>query len=99
VHQFDVPKAGDDCDSEAEQELQKLAEGLNIEDAVTQREQDMGDDEEEDEEVEGWANKRLKLSAADHKQHDESVRPIRILLIKVSHMYSVVCIKITYLFL
>ena len=73
VRQFDIPKGGDNWDSESEQELQELAEGLDIEDAMTQREWKTGKDKDNDNGIEGWANERSELSAADH---DESVRPV-----------------------
>jgi hypothetical protein len=71
VCQFDISRGDDDKDSEAEKKLQALAEGLDIKDAVTQREL-----EENDDGTEGWAKERAKLSEADHKAHDDSVRPI-----------------------
>jgi len=73
VCQFDISKGGDNWDSESEQELQELAEGLDIEDAMTQREWKTGKDKDNDNGIEGWANERSELSAADH---DESVRPV-----------------------
>jgi len=77
VRQFDIPKGGDNWDSEAEQELQELAEGLDIEDAMTQREWETGEDNEEDDDgIEGWANERSELSAADCEEHDKSIRPV-----------------------
>jgi isopentenyl diphosphate isomerase/L-lactate dehydrogenase-like FMN-dependent dehydrogenase len=82
VCQFDIPIGNNqDKDTEANKELQKLAEGLDSEDAETQREVD--NDEEDDEEIEGWANERQKLSAVKHKEHDESTRPVQMLLVKV----------------
>ena len=54
-----------------------MAEGLDIDDALTQRElENFDEDEENDDGTEGWAEKRAKLSAVDHKEHDESIRPI-----------------------
>jgi hypothetical protein len=67
----------DDKDSEAEKELQALVEGLDIKDAVTQRElEDSDEGEENDDGIEGWAEERAKLSEADRKAHDDSVRPV-----------------------
>ena len=63
-----------------------MAEGLDIDDALTQRElENFHEDEENDDGTEGWAETRAKLSAVDHKEHDESIRPIQMLLIKVGH--------------
>jgi hypothetical protein len=90
VRQFDVPKGRDDTDSEAEQELRELAEGLDIEDATTQREREGDEDDEEDDDgVEQWAEERANLSNADREEHDESVRPVRMLLVKVSSCCNV----------
>jgi len=93
VHQFDVPKGpGDDTDSEAEQELWELAEGLDIEDATTQREWETDEDEDEDDDgIEGWAEERAELSEADREEHDENVRPVRMLLVKVSSSSCNMC--------
>jgi len=99
VRQFDIPKGGDNWDSEAEQELQELAEGLDIEDAMTQREWETGKDNEEDDDgIEGWANERSELSAADREEHDKSIRPVRMLLVKVSLLFCD-SIQITHLLL
>jgi hypothetical protein len=99
VRKFDVPKGGDNWDSEAEQELQELAEGLDIEDPMTQTEQETGEDDEEDDDgIEGWANERSELSTADHEEHDESVRPVQMLLVKVSLLFCD-SIQITHLLL
>lgn len=81
VCQFDVPMGSNDKDSETEQELQDLVEGLDIEDAVTQKEHKV-----DDEEIEEWADKRGRLSATDHKEHSESIRAIQMLLVKVSSL-------------
>ena len=63
-----------------------MAEGLDVNDAMTQRElEDSDKDEENDDGTEGWAEERAKLSAVDHKEHDESIRPIQMLLVKVGH--------------
>jgi len=52
VHQFDVPKGdAEGSMSDAEYELQILAEGLDLEEAVTQQEREVEDDEEEDDDV------------------------------------------------
>jgi hypothetical protein len=93
VRQFDVPTGNSDEGTEAEQELRDLAEGLDVEDAVTHREHEVDDDEEDDEEIEEWADERCKLSAADREEHDESVRPVRMLLVKVSSDYFVITSK------
>lgn len=92
VRQFDIPKDNDDKDTEAEKELRALAKGLDIEDIVTQRElEDSDEDDQNDDGTEGWAEERAKLSAADRLEHDDSVRPVRMLLVKVGHYFQNVC--------
>lgn len=85
VRQFDV-SSGEDNEAmdEAERELQELAEGLDIEEAVTQREREVDNDGDEGDDDDGWREERERLSVADRKELDESVRPIRMLLVKVS---------------
>ena len=89
VRQFDVASGENkEAMDEAEQELQDLAEGLDIEEAVTQREREAADDEDDEDnegdDVSGWNEERAKMSVADHDELDESTRPVRMLLIKVS---------------
>jgi hypothetical protein len=87
VRQFDVAKATDtDIMDEAERELRELAEGIDIEEAETQRERETRDDDDEDEDIDDdiWHEEREMLSATDRQELDESVRPVRLLLVKVS---------------
>ena len=76
VHQFDVPGGENKLMYEAEQELQELAEGLDIEEAAAQRERESDDNKEEDDEDGGWVEARANLSTTDCKELDESVQPI-----------------------
>jgi hypothetical protein len=84
VRQFDIPGGENKSMDEAEQELRDLAEGLDIEEAAAQRERESDDDEEEDDEDGGWVEARANLSTTDREELDESVRPVRMLLVKVS---------------
>ena len=84
VHQFDIPGGENKLMYEAEQELQELVEGLDIEEAAAQRERESDDDEEEDDEDGGWVEARANLSTTDHEELDESVWPVWMLLVKVS---------------
>ena len=71
---------------EAERELRELAEGLNIEEEQTKGEWE-GQDEEEDDanvDIDGWIDEVAGLAAADHKELEESIRPVRLVLVKVS---------------
>ena len=79
VRQFDVPSGGDRADmNEAERELRELAEGLDIEEMVAQHEQEMGD--EDDDNVDEWTEKMI----VNDEELEESARPVRMLLVKVS---------------
>jgi len=84
VRQFDIPGRENKSMDEAEQELRDLAEGLDIEEAAAQRERESDDDEEEDDEDGGWVEARANLSTTDREELDESVWPVRMLLVKVS---------------
>src|ERR1700690_3554268 len=88
VQQFDVP-AGDGKDfmDQAERELRELAEGLDLEEEKTQRERDVEDVEESDDDEDDWVHEREKLSIIDREALDESIRPIRMLLVKVSYLF------------
>jgi hypothetical protein len=69
---------------EAERELRELAEGLDIEEAVTQQERETDDDDDDDDDDDGWREERAKMSTTDWEELDESVRLVRMLLVKVS---------------
>jgi hypothetical protein len=89
IHQFDVPKGQADVAlNKAERELRDLAEGIDIEDEMTQGEWEApgGDDEEEN--GEGWVDEVAALSIANHKKLKANVRPIRLVLVKVSHLFN-----------
>jgi hypothetical protein len=86
VRQFDVTSGGnsDELD-EAERELRDLAEGIDIEEETAQRERDTGDDDDDDDKGDEDAEKEMaQLSVADREELDESTRPVRMLLVKVS---------------
>jgi hypothetical protein len=82
IRQFDVAKGkADDALDKAEQELRTLAEGIDLEDLEVQREQE-GDDDN----VEGWVNERNAFSVADREELDVSVRPVKLVLVKVNKL-------------
>jgi hypothetical protein len=86
IRQFDVPKGQADAAlDEAERELKELAEGIDIEDEKTRSEWE-GTDKEEDEvdNVDGWVDKVARLSVADCEELEENIRPVRLVLVKVS---------------
>lgn len=92
IRQFDVPKAQADAAlDDAEKELRNLAEGIDIEDEMTQSELDIplaGDNSDEEEPVEenvdGWVDEVAALSIVDREELEENIRPIRLVLVKVS---------------
>jgi hypothetical protein len=81
IRQFDVAKgkAGEALD-EAEDALRTLAEGIDLEDLETQGEQN---DNDIDDNVDGWVDERNALSTADRDALDASVRPVKLVLVKV----------------
>ena len=90
VRQFDVATGGDsDTLDEAERELRELAEGLDVEEVTAQSEREAEEDEGGDDDDDGWPDDIAGLSATDRTALDESLRPVRSLLVKVS-IYSIV---------
>jgi hypothetical protein len=88
IHQFDVPKGKADAAlDDAERELRELAEGLDIEEEMTKAEWEGLDDEEDEDEddMESLVDKVADLSVADCEELDLSIRPVRLVLVKVSH--------------
>jgi hypothetical protein len=82
IRQFDVAKGkADDALDEAEQELRILAEGTDLEDSEMQGQQEANDDN-----VEGWIDERNALSIADRDALDASVRPVKLVLVKVNRL-------------
>jgi hypothetical protein len=82
VRQFDVPKGqAEEALDEAERELREMAEGIDIEDDKTQYEWEASED---DENGDGWIDEVAKLSIADREELEDSIRPVRLVLVKVS---------------
>jgi hypothetical protein len=91
ICQFDVPKGKADAAlDDAERELRELTEGLDIEEERTKAEWEGLDDEEDEDEddTESLVDKAANLSVADHEELDSNVRPVRLVLVKVSHRLS-----------
>jgi hypothetical protein len=86
IRQFDVTKGKEDeALNEAEEELHALAEGIDLEDQQMQREQEDADDADDaDDNNDGWIDERNALSTEDHEALDASVRPVKLVLVKVS---------------
>lgn len=99
IKQFDVPKKKEDehLDEAVRElqndndELQDLAGDQELEeqqtvDAIARRQingQD-GEEEEEDDDIEGWIDEMELLSPAERAGLEESIRPVKLVLVKVS---------------
>jgi hypothetical protein len=82
IHQFDLPKSQADAAlNAADQELVDLAEELNDEEMDGDLE--LEDDTDEDD-VEGWVDEYAQMSEEDRVELDESIRPVKLVLAKVS---------------
>jgi hypothetical protein len=83
LRQFDVPKAkaGEALDA-ASQALADLAGDIDMEEEAMDGGGD-GDDDDVDED-EGWFDPRNGMSQEEREELDDSVRPVRLVLVKVS---------------
>jgi len=82
IHQFDLPKSQADAAlNAADQELVDLAEELNDEEMDGDLE--LEDDTDEDD-VEGWVDEYAQMLEEDRVELDESIRPVKLVLAKVS---------------
>ena len=80
--QFDLPKARVNIADE----MLELADGLELDEA--EEENSEGEDEVEDDNVEGWIDEREVMSEEQLEELEAGIRPIRVLLIKVSNQSS-----------
>ena len=82
IRQFDLPKSQADAAlNAADQELVDLAEELNDEEMDGDLE--LEDDTDEDD-VEGWVDEYAQMLEEDRVELDESIRPVKLVLAKVS---------------
>ena len=82
IRQFDSPKSKNDKHlDEVTNEVLSFAGNIEFE------EDDMAEDGEdkEDDNVEGWIDERTLMTEAELEKLEESVEPLRLLLLKVSH--------------
>lgn len=88
LRQFDTSKAkADDALKEAEAELRALAEGIDIEEAITKVEVNgEGDDDDDD----GWIDEQEALDEQELAELEDSVRPMKLVLTKVSNELKLV---------
>jgi hypothetical protein len=92
VRQFDVLKGNTDSAlDEAERELRELAEGLDIEESITEDEWEEADEENENEDLPGgedddsWVDEVAALLPQDHEELEAKIQPVKLVLVKVSH--------------
>ena len=97
IHQFDVLKSQADAAlDEAEKALRDLVEGVDIEEEMTLGELELPDDDENEapevnENQDGWVDEVAALLVVDCEELGENVRPIRLVLVKVSRLFYFVC--------
>jgi hypothetical protein len=93
IRQFDVPQGQADATlDEAERELIELAEGIDIEDEMKQGEWEAPGDDNDDKNGEGWVDEVATLLTADREELEANVRPIRLVLVKVSRLFDLLCL-------
>jgi hypothetical protein len=81
LRQFDTPKArADEALDAASLALVDLAGDIEAEEAVM----DERDDGEDDDGEEGWVDPRDGMSEEEREELDMAVRPVRLVLVKVS---------------
>jgi hypothetical protein len=92
VHQFDVLKGNaDSALDEAERELRELAEGLDIEESITEDEWEEADEENKNEDLPGgedddsWVDEVAALLPQDREELEAKIQPVKLVLVKVSH--------------
>jgi hypothetical protein len=88
LRQFDLPnpKSGKSLD-DASKELLSLAGDVEDEEDIVCREGEGGvaAEEPEDDNLEGWIDERISMDDDDLDELEESVKPVRLLLTKVSN--------------
>ena len=89
IEQFDIPKAqADRTLDEAAEVLATLAVDLDMEEAISRTTQDDNEpdnSERGDNNIEGWVDLCDELSEEEKKVLNESLQPICLMLVKVSH--------------
>ena len=85
IRQFDVPKAqANKVFDEATRALVELAGNIDVEEQEMAGENsDDGDDGEDDKNMEDWVDERGTMTAEQLTALDESVQPVRLMLVKV----------------
>jgi hypothetical protein len=92
IRQFDTPKAkADEALDAAEAELQRLAEGEDLEDEETlnelrKKEREDKEGESQDDDTDGWVDEMDELDEVEREELRENIRPVRLVLVKVSEV-------------
>jgi hypothetical protein len=83
LKQFDAPKKNSDgALDDSEKALQELAEGLDLEELETRLEVQMdGEDSDDDD---GLVDEVARMSQDEQKELNESIRPVKLALVKVT---------------
>jgi hypothetical protein len=90
VRQFNVTGNKDkDMLDDAERELWELAEGIDVEEAATQNELEVSEDEDSDDKDGEWCDEIMQLSEDERQELNDSLQPVRSLLVKVSNYHIV----------
>jgi len=93
ICQFDVLKGqANVAPDEAERELRDLAEGIDIEEETMQGQWEVPDNDDGEKDGDGWVDEVAALSIADHEELEANIRPIRLVLVKVSHLFNLLCL-------
>ena len=89
IRQFDIPKKQADEElSAAEKELQELAQDLELYEVQTRLEEMEQANDEEADDLEGWVDEVDLLSEEEQEQLSESVRLVRLVLVKVTRIVA-----------
>lgn len=84
IRQFDIPKAQQTrALDDSLHALHTLAVDIDIEEHATRVGADIQSDEDEEDNTDGWIDERERMSTDDVKKLDESVQPVRFMLVKV----------------
>ena len=83
LKQFDLPdKIKDEVLNEGLKELQALGADLELEEQILR--DDDADKNDDDDDIEGWVDEREEMSEEDLEELEETVLPVRKVLVKVS---------------
>ncbi|KAF8071972.1 hypothetical protein FPV67DRAFT_1412160, partial [Lyophyllum atratum] len=78
---FDVPKKkADEALEQAEKDLLRLAKDIELEDAETRA---TAEGDLEDDDIDGWVDEVALLTKEEAEKLSESVRPVRLVLVKI----------------